>query len=134
MCWGKLMLPKLQTAISSLFVFSVISVQRFEECTVPTCPCGDLILHGSLNVIHGCPVSKSIVKIFLHRSSALIFLKSLISPEAASFSYSSYFFSNALPYKSCSSGASEGEKSVHSSFFISLFMNRSGIQLAVFIS
>ena len=47
------MLPRLQTAISSLFVFNVISVQRLDECTVPTCPCGDLILHGSLKVTHG---------------------------------------------------------------------------------
>ncbi len=45
--------PRLQTATSSAEVLSVISVQRFEECTTPTCCCGERRLHGSLKVIHG---------------------------------------------------------------------------------
>ena len=55
--------PRLQTAISVSLVLSVISVHRFELCTVPTCDCGERTLHASLNVIHGCPVSKSIESI-----------------------------------------------------------------------
>ena len=63
--------PRLHTAISlSALVFNVISVHRFDECITPACCCGDLKLHESLNVIHGCPVSKSIVNIFLHNSFA----------------------------------------------------------------
>ena len=91
------MLPRLQTAISSLLVFNVISVHRLDECTVPTCPCGDLMLHGSLKVTQGCPVSKSIDKTFLQRSLALTFLNSFMSPFSAFFSYSTYFFSNSNP-------------------------------------
>ncbi len=75
--------PRLHTAISSPEVFSVISVQRLELCTTPTCCCGLLTLQGSLNVIHGCPVSKSIDSILRHSCTAGIFLNSLSSPRAA---------------------------------------------------
>ena len=64
-------------------VFSVISVHRFEEWTTPTCCCGERMLHGSLNVIHGWPVSNSMVSILRHSCAAGIFLNSLISPRAA---------------------------------------------------
>src|SRR3984893_5949174 len=60
MCASRLTEPRLQTAISVSLVLSVISVQRFELCTVPTCDCGERTLHASLKVIHGCPVSNSI--------------------------------------------------------------------------
>ena len=73
--------PRLQTAISWALVFSVISVQRLLECTTPTCCCGERRLQASLNVIHGWPVSNSIVSILRHRSTARTRLKSLISPE-----------------------------------------------------
>ena len=45
--------PRLQTAISVSLVLSVISVHRLEECTTPTCCCGERTLQASLNVIHG---------------------------------------------------------------------------------
>src|ERR1700732_259244 len=38
--------PRLQTAISVSLVFSVISVHRFDECTTPTCCCGERMLRG----------------------------------------------------------------------------------------
>src|SRR5215470_10075754 len=66
--------PRLHTAISSAEVLSVISVQRLELCTTPTCCCGLLRLQGSLNVIHGCPVSNSIVSILRHSEVAWTFL------------------------------------------------------------
>ena len=75
--------PRLQTAISSALVLRVISVHRFELWTTPTCDCGERMLHGSLKVIHGWPVSNSIDSILRHRSSAAIFLNTRISPAAA---------------------------------------------------
>ena len=51
-------------------VFSVISVHRLDECTTPTCCCGERTLQASLNVIQGCPVSNSIVSILRQRSRA----------------------------------------------------------------
>ncbi len=78
--------PRLQTATSSAEVFSVISVHRFEECTTPTCCCGERRLQGSLKVIHGCPVSKSIVSIRRHRSTARMRRYTWISPLSAAAS------------------------------------------------
>ena len=78
----KLILPKLHTAISSLLVFKVISVHKFEEFTTPACCCGDLRLHGSLNVIHGCPVSKIIDNILRHNWTAGITLWGILSSFA----------------------------------------------------
>ena len=75
--------PRLHTAISSSLVFSVISVHRLELCTTPTCCCGERMLHGSLKVIHGCPVSNSIDSILRHSCTAGIFLNSFNSPRAA---------------------------------------------------
>ena len=69
--------PRLQTAISSALVLSVISVQRLLEWTTPTCCCGERTLQASLNVIHGCPVSNSIVSILRHRSAAWTLLEEL---------------------------------------------------------
>src|SRR5437879_12037415 len=66
--------PRLHTAISSREVLSVISVHRFELCTTPACCCGLLRLQGSLNVIHGCPVSNSIDSILRHSWTEGIFL------------------------------------------------------------
>ena len=66
MCATRLTEPRLQTAISVSLVLSVISVHRFELCTVPRCCCGERTLQASLNVIHGCPVSNSIDSILRH--------------------------------------------------------------------
>ena len=74
MCASMLTEPRLQTAISVSLVLSVISVHRLLLCTVPTCCCGERTLHASLNVIHGCPVSKSIDSIFRQSCTAGIFL------------------------------------------------------------
>ncbi len=82
----RLMEPRLQTAVSSFDVLSKISVQRFELWMVPTCDCGDRRFEGSLNVIQGWPVSKSMESIFRQRSTALISLNNLIFPWAACFS------------------------------------------------
>ncbi len=75
--------PRLHTAISWSLVLSVISVQRFELCTVPTCDCGERTLHASLKVIHGCPVSNSIDSILRQSCTAGIFFDSFNSPRAA---------------------------------------------------
>ncbi|MNS98246.1 hypothetical protein D3C72_1326090 [compost metagenome] len=74
MCATRFTEPRLHTAISDSLVFSVISVHRFELWTTPTCCCGERMLHGSLNVIHGWPVSNSIDSILRHSVSAGIFL------------------------------------------------------------
>ena len=74
MCASRLIEPRLQTAISVALVLSVISVQRFELCTVPMCCCGERTLQASLNVIHGWPVSNSIDSIFRQSCTAGIFL------------------------------------------------------------
>ena len=50
MCLARFTEPRLHTAVSSLDVFSVISVQRFELCTTPAWSCGDLMLHGILEI------------------------------------------------------------------------------------
>src|SRR5438105_8589517 len=134
MCATRFTEPRLHTAISSSEVLRVISVHRLELCTTPACCCGLLRLHGSLNVIQGCPVSKSIESILRHSCTAGIFLKSLSSPRAALSSKRRYASSKALPNLSCSSRVSEGENNVHSAFSMTRFMNRSGIQLAVFMS
>ncbi len=133
-CATRLMEPKLQTAISFADVFKVISVQRLELCTTPTCCCGLRILHGSLNVIHGCPVSNNIESILRQRLTAEIRLNSLMPPVSARRSYFSYRALNSVPNLSCNSGTSSGEKSVHSPFLITRSMKRSGIQFAVFMS
>ena len=82
MCASMFTEPRLHTAISVSLVLSVISVQRLELCTVPTCCCGERTLHASLNVIHGCPVSNSIDSIFRHSCIAGMRLKSFSSPRA----------------------------------------------------
>ena len=134
MWWVRLTDPRLQTAISSWFVFSVISVHRFEEWTTPVCCCGDLRLQTSLKVIHGCPVSKTMESIFFHSSFASTFLKNSISPVSVWASYSSYLFSKSNPYKSCRSGVSLGVNKVQCLSSDTLFKNKSGTQFAVFIS
>ncbi|MNT51399.1 hypothetical protein D3C72_1883630 [compost metagenome] len=73
--------PRLQTAISSSLVLRVISVHRLELWTTPTCCCGLRMLHGSLNVTHGWPVSNSMVSILRHRVSAGICLNTFSSPR-----------------------------------------------------
>ncbi|MNI36677.1 hypothetical protein D3C73_907350 [compost metagenome] len=80
MWFGRLIEPRLQTAISSLLVFKVISVHRFELWTTPTCCCGLRRLHGSLKVSHGWPVSNSMDSILRHRSLAWMVLNSLTLP------------------------------------------------------
>ena len=100
----------------------------------PVCCWGERKLHESLKVIQGWPVSKSMVSIFLQISLAGTFLCCCISPLAANSSYSVYLFSNAKPVRSCRSEASPGEKSVHSASCSTLFINKSGTQLAVFMS
>jgi hypothetical protein len=64
--------PRLQTAVSSAEVFSVISVQRLELWMTPTWSCGLRTLQGSLKVIQGWPVSKMDLSIFFQRSTASI--------------------------------------------------------------
>ncbi len=53
-------------------VLSVISVQRLDEWMTPAWSCGERTLHGSLKVIHGWPVSKSVLSIFFQSSRAAI--------------------------------------------------------------
>src|SRR3989344_2516824 len=78
MCRGRLMLPRLHTAVSSNDVLSVISVHKLLECTTPQWSCGDRMLQGSFQVIQGCPVSKSMVSIFLQRSRAfMVFVRNI---------------------------------------------------------
>ena len=79
--------PRLQTAVSSSEVLSVISVQRLLLWMTPVWSCGERRLHGSLNVIHGWPVSKIILSIFFHMSMAGSCLDQIL-PSAAIFSYS----------------------------------------------
>src|SRR5450830_1814972 len=86
-CAIRLTEPRLHTAISVAEVFKVISVHKLELCTTPTCCCGERMLQGSLKVIHGCPVSNSMVSILRHRLAAGTFLNSLSSPLAAFASY-----------------------------------------------
>ena len=133
-CAARLTEPKLQTAISWSDVFKVISVHKLDEWTTPACDCGDLILHGSLNVTQGWPVSNNIPSIFFHRSKASTSLNFFMFPDLAWDSYSVYFFSNSSPDISCNSGTSSGENKVHFFSSTTLFMNKSGIQLAVFMS
>ena len=133
-CWARFTEPRLHTAISSWLVFRVISVHRLEECTTPTCCCGLRRLHGSLKVNQGWPVSNSMESILRHRLMAGRRLNSFSSPLRVLASYSRYAFSNASPYRSCRSGASLGLNRVQSSSLITRFMNRSGIQLALFMS
>src|SRR5579883_2285723 len=133
MCIVKLMLPRLQTAISSCEVFKVISVHKLELCTTPMCCCGERKLQTSLKVTQGWPVSNNMPSIFRHKVTAGNFLKLRILPFEAFSSYSVYFASNASPYKSCNSGTSSGEKRVQSFSSATRFMNKSGIQLAVFM-
>ena len=99
----------------------------------PACCCGERKLQASLKVIHGWPVSKSMVNIFRHKSLAGILL-CLISPAVARASSAVYADSNSSPQRSCSIGESLGENNVHRSFSITRFINKSGTQLAVFIS
>ncbi len=88
-CRERLTEPRLHTAVSSSEVLSVISVQRFELCTTPTWSCGERTLQGSLNVIHGCPVSNSMVIILRHRPTARTRRWRRTSPHSAARSYSS---------------------------------------------
>jgi hypothetical protein len=88
-CASRLIEPRLQTATSPCApaeVLSVISVHRFDECTTPTCCCGERRLHGSLNVIHGWPVSNSIVSMRRHSSTARTRRNTRISPRSAASS------------------------------------------------
>src|SRR5512142_3087766 len=91
-CAVRLTEPRLHTAISLSEVFKVISVHRLELCTTPTCCCGLRMLHGSLNVIQGWPVSNSMVSILRHSDCAGTFLNSFSSPLAALASYAVYAF------------------------------------------
>ncbi len=93
-CAARFTEPRLQTAVSASgrapspdFVFRVISVHRFEECTTPACCCGDRRLHGSLKVIHGWPVSNSAVNIRRHTATASTRRNTRISPRSAAASY-----------------------------------------------
>ena len=58
-------------AAAGVLVLSVISVQRFELWMTPAWSCGERTFDGSLNVIHGWPVSNSASIIFFHSASAL---------------------------------------------------------------
>src|SRR5256712_14197100 len=87
MCPTMLIEPRLHTAISLQLVLRVISVHKLELCTTPTCCCGERKLQGSLKVIHGCPVSKSIDSILRQSWVAGILLYSFSSPFATLSSY-----------------------------------------------
>src|SRR3989344_7849052 len=97
MCFGRLTDPRLQTAVSSGDVFSVISVQRLELWITPQWSCGDLILHASLKVIQGWPVSKSMLSILRQSFLADTSFHLRILPSRAACSYPSYLCSNFLP-------------------------------------
>ena len=88
-CAGRLIDPRLHTAISVSLVFSVISVHRLELCTTPACCCGERKLQASLNVIHGWPVSNSMLSIFRHSCRAGSLRYTFSSPRAAFCSNSS---------------------------------------------
>src|SRR2546427_12243382 len=79
--------PRLHTAISLQLVLRVISVHKLELCTTPTCCCVERKLQGSLKVIHGCPVSKSIDSILRQSCVAGILLYSFSSPFTTLSSY-----------------------------------------------
>src|SRR5258706_12324256 len=133
-CASRLTEPRLQTALSLSEVFRVISVQRLELCTMPTCCCGLRMLQGSLNVIQGCPVSNSMVSILRQMVSAGTRLNSFSSPVLVLRSYSTYAASKFLPTLSCRSGVSAGENNVHSPASMTRFLNKVVIPVAVVMS
>ncbi len=134
-CCTRLTEPRLHTAISSRDVFSVISVHRFDDAPHRRAAAASGCCTASLNVIHGWPVSNSIDSILRHRSCARTRLNSWQLAATRSCVRSSCTrASNARPYRSCSSGTSLGENSVQVPSSNTRFMNRSGIQFAVFMS
>src|SRR5688572_27895930 len=80
--------PKLHTAGAGSVGLSGLYVHDLELCTTPTCCCGERILHGSLNIIQGWPVSNNIEIILRHICKAGTRLNNLISPLSARRSYS----------------------------------------------
>ena len=62
--------PRLQTAVSSAEVLRVISVQRLLVWMTPQWSCGLRTLQGSLKVIQGWPVSKTILSMDFQSSRA----------------------------------------------------------------
>ena len=52
-CWDRFTEPRLHGDFLVVPVFSVISVHRLDECTTPTCCCGERMLQASLKVIQG---------------------------------------------------------------------------------
>ncbi|MCY1302096.1 hypothetical protein D9M70_517390 [compost metagenome] len=76
--------PRLQTAVSSSDVFSVISVQRLEPWITPTWSCGLRRLHSSFQVIHGLPVSNRNWIILRHTSSTGFWKRNLPSRSSCS--------------------------------------------------
>src|SRR3546814_18049160 len=103
--------PPRSTRTDTLFPYTTLF--RSDECTTPTCCCGERRLHGSLNVTHGWPVSNNIDSILRHRLLAGMRLKFLMRPSSARRSYSVYLVSTAMPIRSCRSGVSSGLNSVH---------------------
>ena len=122
---GSAMDAKLQTATSSLDVYSIISVHKFDERMVPKFFWFDLRFAASLYSMYGVPVSICDSKIFSQSSRALMVLRPLFSD-----SYSKYNFSNASLWQSYSPGHSLGHISVHSAFSSTRFINKSGIHMA----
>ncbi|RMZ97083.1 hypothetical protein BpHYR1_023803 [Brachionus plicatilis] len=116
---------KLHTAISSLLVYSIISVHKFEHLMVPRF-CWLLFLFAeSLYSMYGVPVS--ICDSIMADQS---FWALTVSRPLFSRSYLSYKASNSSPQTSASPGHSFGHISVQFSSFSTLFMNKSGIHRA----
>ena len=135
MCATRLTEPRLQTAISSSEVLSVISVHRFELCTTPTCCCGLRMLQGSLNVIHGCPVSNSIDSILRHSWTRRDLLEQLELAARRLVLVAQVGLLERLAELVVQVAARRRARTASTrAFSITRFMNRSGIQLAVFMS
>jgi hypothetical protein len=125
--------PRLQTAVSSLDVFSVISVQRLEEWMTPAWSCGERTLQGSLKVIHGWPVSKSIESIFFQSSRASI-LCPWILPSSASFLVVEVELLELLAVGLVQIGHLVGAEERPGAAGLHALHEQVGIQLAVFMS
>ena len=122
---GRAKEARLQTAISSGAVYSIISVHRLEDLIVPRFCWLDLAFAASLYNIYGVPVSIWDSKILNQRSCAFI-----VFLPFPSFSYFVYSFSKVSLWTSESPGHSCGHIKVHSPFSLTRFINKSGIQSA----
>merc|ERR1719181_856563 len=114
---------RLQTAISSLSVYSMISVHRLDDLMVPRFYWLDLLLHASLKHMYGVPVSICDSRMWNQSFCAL-----MVPRWRPSFSYFSYRALNSSEWQSARPGHSLGQKSDHSWFFWTRSMKRYGTQ------